>query len=111
MQPAATTCAPESAAPSSSSIDSCLAAWMKPHVLTSTTSASPPSPSVRFQPPASSLAASSSESTSFRAQPSVTIRTVRLVGGAESVDDTPADYGKQGPGQTQEARSHARSGP
>src|ERR1019366_4844491 len=72
---------------------SCLAAWMNPQVLTSTTSVSPPSASV--QPPASSRAASSSESTSFRAQPSVTRLTVRPVTrGAFWLDDTPADYGK-----------------
>src|SRR5215472_16508320 len=71
---------------------------MKPHVFTSTTSAArSPSPA-SSQPPISSLAASSSESTSFLAQPSVTRRTERLVpGAAEPVDDTPADYGKAAP--------------
>src|SRR5258708_23887037 len=79
MHPTAATLAPESAAASSSSIDSCLAAWMKPQVLTRTTSASSPSPR-RVQPPAASRAASSSESTSLRAQPSVTRLTVRELG-------------------------------
>src|SRR5579859_4639217 len=49
---------------------------MKPHVLTRTTSASSPSPR-SVQPPAARRAASSSESTSLRAQPSVTRLTVR----------------------------------
>jgi len=56
-----------------------LAASMKPQVLTSTTLAS--SRSVRVQPAASSRPASSSESTSLRAQPRVTRLTVRC--GAE----------------------------
>ena len=58
-------------------MDSCLAASMKPQVLTRTTSASASSATVH--PAASSRAASSSESTSFRAQPSVTRLTVRPV--------------------------------
>src|SRR5579862_8367483 len=49
---------------------------MKPQVFTSTTSASSPSPR-SVQPSAASRAASSSESTSLRAQPSVTRLTVR----------------------------------
>ena len=56
-------------------MDSCLAAWMNPQVLTRTTSASCES-SASCQPPSSSRAASSSESTSFRAQPRVTILTL-----------------------------------
>src|SRR5580693_6902964 len=75
-------------------MDSCLAAWMKPQVFTSTTLAS--SAEVRSQPEAVSRAASSSESTSFRAQPRVTRLTVR---GADSADppgpellDTPRAY-------------------
>src|SRR5262249_17025149 len=44
------------------------------------------------EPPASSRPASSSESTSFLAHPSVTSRTVCFV-----ADDTPADYGKPPP--------------
>src|SRR5215472_1163186 len=93
MQPAATTLAPPAAASSSSSMDSCLAAWMKPHVLTRTTSASCDS-SASCQPPSSSRAASSSESTSFRAQPRVTILTRRVAEpGSSWLDDTPADYG------------------
>ena len=56
-------------------MDSCLAAWMKPQVFTSTTLASPSE--VSSQPDAVSRAASSSESTSLRAQPSVTRLTVR----------------------------------
>src|SRR6185437_7201082 len=88
--------------------------WMKPQVFTTTTSASLPpsllpssSPSVSLQPPASSRAASSSESTSFLAQPSVTSRTERPrppappdsppVDGTEPADDTPEDYGRPGP--------------
>src|SRR6516162_9733682 len=65
-------------------MDSCLAAWMKPQVLTSTTSASSPS-SRSVQPPADRRAASSSESTSLRAQPRVTRLTVREL-------DTPRGY-------------------
>ena len=56
-------------------MDSCLAAWMKPQVFTRTTLASPSE--VSSQPAAVSRAASSSESTSLRAQPSVTRLTVR----------------------------------
>ena len=68
-------------------MDSCLAAWMKPQVFTSTTLAS--SSEVSSQPDAVSRAASSSESTSLRAQPSVTRLTVRA-GGREGGDgDTP----------------------
>src|ERR1700691_955274 len=68
-------------------MDSCLAAWMKPQVFTSTTLAS--SAPVRSQPDEVSRAASSSESTSLRAQPSVTRLTVR---GADSASaaETPA---------------------
>src|SRR5260221_13239165 len=78
---------------------------MKRQVLTSTTSASLPSSPARSQPPASSRAGSSSESTSFLAHPSVTSRTVCLVaegapggdtarGRAAPADDPPPDYGK-----------------
>src|SRR5580700_1253221 len=56
-------------------MDSCLAAWIKPQVFTSTTLAS--SAEVRSQPDAVRRAASSSESTSLRAQPSVTRLTDR----------------------------------
>ena len=59
-------------------MDSCLAAWMKPHVFTSTTLAS--SAEVSSQPDAVSRAASSSESTSLRAQPRVTRLTDRGAG-------------------------------
>src|SRR5215467_7875617 len=52
---------------------------MKPHVLTRTTSASSPSPR-SVQPPAARRAASSSESTSLRAQPRVTMLTERELG-------------------------------
>src|SRR2546430_11263776 len=62
-------------------MDSCLAAWMKPQVFTRTTLASPSE--VSSHPDAVSRAASSSESTSLRAQPSVTRLTVR---GAERCD-------------------------
>src|ERR1039458_1841344 len=93
MQPAATTFAPPSAASSSSLTDSCLAASMNPQVFTSTTLAS--SLPDRVHPAASSRAASSSESTSLRAQPSVTRLTVRCGGwGVCLLDDTPEAYGK-----------------
>src|SRR6201986_4994061 len=75
-------------------MDSVFAASMNPHVLTRTTSASSPSPR-SSQPPAASRAASSSESTSLRAQPSVTRLTVRGRAGSEASgrEGTPADYG------------------
>src|SRR4051794_25709107 len=76
MQPAATTFAPVSAAASSVSMESRLAFSTNPQVLTRTTSA--PSPSVvTSQPSPASRAASSSESTSLRAQPSVSNATRR----------------------------------
>src|SRR5580700_2085306 len=79
-------------------MDSCLAAWMKPHVFTSTTLAS--SAEVRSQPDAVRRAASSSESTSLRAQPSVTRLTVRAAGSAGRGDpdgeDTPRAYAVSG---------------
>src|SRR5579862_5063063 len=96
MHPTAATFTPDSAADSSSAMDSCLAAWMKVQVFTITTLASPAE--VSSQPEAVSRAASSSESTSLRAQPSVTRLTVR---GADSVtpeggdpagDGTPRAY-------------------
>lgn len=59
-------------------MESFLAASMKPQVLTTTTPASPVS-STSFQPAFSRRAASSSESTSLRAHPSVTRETVRGV--------------------------------
>ena len=79
-------------------MDSCLAAWMKPQVFTRTTLASPSE--VRSQPAAVSRAASSSESTSLRAQPSVTRLTVRaaglagagLAGAEEEREGTPRAY-------------------
>src|SRR5215475_6081745 len=74
MQPVATTLAPVSDAASSVSIESCLAFSTKPQVLTSTTSASEPSV-VISHPPAARRAANSSESTSLRAQPSVSNAT------------------------------------
>src|SRR5262249_44777780 len=100
-QPTATTRALPDAAPSSSAMDSCFAASMKPHVLTRTTFASPASSSpASVQPAASSRPASSSESTSLRAQPRVTRLTVRSRGGGFSMlGDTPADYGKTGRAQ------------
>src|SRR5271166_6171206 len=67
-------------------MDSCLAAWMKPQVFTRTTLASPSE--VSSQPAAVSRAASSSESTSLRAQPSVTRLTVR------SADSAGADLAR-----------------
>ena len=75
--PTATTRALPDAAPSSSAMDSCLAASMKPQVLTQDAA---PGVAVRpasVQPAASSRPASSSESTSLRAQPRVTRLTVR----------------------------------
>src|SRR3984885_11761515 len=75
-------------------MDSCLAAWMKPQVFTSTTLASPSE--VRSQPDAASRAASSSESTSLRAQPRVTRLTVRGADPGAGCDpereDTPRAY-------------------
>src|SRR2546430_4958882 len=79
MQPVATTVAPVSAAASSVSIESCLAFSTNPEVLPSTPSASEPSV-VTCQPSAASRAASSSESTSLRAQPRVSRATRRLAG-------------------------------
>src|SRR6185312_4216338 len=83
-QPTAATLAPDPAAASSSSMDSYLAAWMKPQVFTRTTLASPSE--VSSQPDAVSRAASSSESTSLRAQPSVTRLTV--LGADSGCEDT-----------------------
>src|SRR5262245_56361397 len=82
-------------------MDSCFAASMKPHVLTRTTFAWPASSSLAsVQPAASSRPASSSESTSLRAQPRVTRLTVRSPGcGFSMLGDTPADYGKTGRAQ------------
>ena len=76
-------------------MDSCLAAWMKPQVFTRTTLASPSE--VSSQPAAVSRAASSSESTSLRAQPSVTRLTVRsdpagLEGAGLEGEGTPRAY-------------------
>ncbi len=56
-------------------MDSVLACSMKPQVLTMTTSAFSPSSLMR-QPPAAKRAASSSESVSLRAQPSVRSATL-----------------------------------
>ena len=69
-----------SAASSSVSTESFLAASTKPQVLTRTVSASSAS-STSTKPPASSRPASSSESTSLRAQPRVTTATFSGVGG------------------------------
>ncbi len=68
------------------SMDSRLAASMNPQVLTSTASADSAF-STRSQPPTDSRPANSSESTSFRAHPSVTIATF-LAGGI------PTAYGR-----------------
>src|SRR5690348_4839579 len=105
-QPAATTGVPDDAAPSSWSMDSSLAAWMNPQVLTMTTSAPSVSPGpVTVQPAASSRAASSSESTSLRAQPRVIRLTVRPARPAVgSRDGTPADYGKPASAAPADAR-------
>src|ERR1700744_4791625 len=78
-------------------MDSCLAAWMKPQVFTSTTLAS--SAEVRSQPEAVRRAASSSESTSLRAQPSVTRLTVRAADPA----------GREGPDAEDTRRAYALS--
>src|SRR4051794_13825598 len=82
-QPTATTAstAPESLSAAASrrvSTESFLAASTNPQVLTSTASASAGS-ATRSNPSASSRAASSSESTSLRAQPRLTIATLRRV--------------------------------
>src|SRR4051812_18995771 len=84
MHPTATTAfvvpAPfRSEASSSASTESFLAASTNPHVLTTTVSASSASSTSR-NPPSSRRAASSSESTSLRAQPSVSTATVVGVG-------------------------------
>src|SRR5690348_17953644 len=107
-QPAATTGVPDDAAPSSWSMDSSLAAWMNPQVLTMTTSAPSVSPGpVTVQPAASSRAASSSESTSLRAQPRVIRLTVRPARPAVgSRDGTPADYGKPASAAPADAPTH-----
>ena len=63
-------------ASSSASTESFLALSIKPQVLTSATSAKAGS-DTRVQPSADNLPASSSESTSLRAHPSVTSATVR----------------------------------
>jgi hypothetical protein len=81
---------------------------MKPQVLTMTTLASSPS-AATSQPPAASRPASSSESTSFRAQPSVIRLTVRRAApsspgtgepgardGPRDEEGTRADYGTAG---------------
>ena len=84
MQPTATTARvtpwPLSEfASSSASTESFLADSIKPHVLTSATSACSTS-STNVQPSAANRPANSSESTSLRAQPRVTTATVRLIG-------------------------------
>src|SRR5699024_1643446 len=76
MHPAATTLPPFSAASRRVAMESCLAASMNPQVLTTVTSAGA-SPSTSSQPSADRRPASSSESTSLRAQPKVTSETVR----------------------------------
>src|SRR5690349_12649096 len=90
MQPAATTLAPVSAAASRVSMESRLAFSTKPQVFTRTTSA--PSPSVvTSQPSLASRAASSSESTSLRAQPRVSKATLGAADG-EGETGTRPDY-------------------
>src|SRR5690242_3532266 len=84
MQPTATTawvlpCPLRSLASRRASTESFLAASTKPQVLTTATSASSAS-STSCQPSASKRPASSSESTSLRAQPRVTSATVRRSG-------------------------------
>src|SRR3954471_15976655 len=84
MQPTATTawvlpCPLRSLASRRASTESFLAASTKPQVLTTATSASAAS-FTRSQPSASKRPASSSESTSLRAQPRVTSATVRRSG-------------------------------
>ena len=66
-------------ASSKASTESFLADSIKPHVLTTATSADSTS-STRVQPSAAKRPASSSESTSLRAHPIVTIATVRDMG-------------------------------
>ena len=83
MQPTATTLAPVSDAASSVSTESFLADSTKPQVLTTTTSADS-SASTSSQPPSASRPASSSESTSLRAQPRVSRATRRDVVGEDT---------------------------
>ena len=83
MQPTATTARVfpwpfSELASSKASIESFLADSIKPQVFTTATSALSTS-ETSVQPSAASLPASSSESTSLRAQPIVTIATVRLI--------------------------------
>ena len=83
MQPTATTarvvpCPLSELASSKASIESFLADSINPQVFTTATSASSTS-ETSVHPSAASLPASSSESTSLRAQPIVTIATVRLI--------------------------------
>src|SRR5690349_1597294 len=94
-------------------MDSSLAAWMNPQVLTMTTSAPSVSPGpVTVQPAASSRAASSSESTSLRAQPRVIRLTVRPARPAVgSRDGTPADYGKPASAAPADAPTHPPTRP
>jgi hypothetical protein len=85
------------AAASSVSIESCFAFSMKPQVLTTTMSA--PSPSgTRSHPSRSSRAASSSESTSLRAQPKVSSATLRVVNSMDTSRGYPDRW--WGPGRT-----------
>src|SRR3981081_3228499 len=77
MQPTATTLAPVAAAASRVSTESFLADSTNPQVFTTTTSDSSGSVA-SSQPPAASRPASSSESTSLRAQPRVSSETRRL---------------------------------
>src|SRR5579875_3526281 len=97
-------------------MDSCLAAWMNPQVLTMTTLACSPS-SASSQPPAASRAASSSESTSLRAQPIVTRLTVRRAAGEPEVLDAAGVDAPDGAGEREDtparlpARDSRRGGP
>ena len=91
-------------------MESCLAFSTKPQVLTTTTSA--PSPSVvTCQPSACSRAASSSESTSLRAQPRVSRATRRPSGEEEEVADTIRGYRAAGRGPATAGRRIGRLTP
>ena len=107
-RPAAARSALRSAACSSVSTESFLAASTKPQVLTITASASSGS-STRRKPPSSSRAASSSESTSLRAHPRVTRWTaVSGVAGLATGAGMTLQYDRPGPDRPTARRETGR---